>query len=206
MASRDHSLVVMRGLLTEVAPLVAEHRVCFVWAQYNYCAWTSLPRGLWNLSSLTRDRTCVPSIGRRILNHRTTRKVLGLIFIRKKKTFVYCHEQQNKTQSPALWTQHCNSVYIGDLVNAISLFFTEYLKVAERVDFESSHHKKKNLVTVWWRMWTRMTVVSILQYIHVSRFYVAYPRTEEPGRLQSMVLQGIGHNWVIKCTHIHTHP
>ena len=58
---------------------------------------------------------------------------------------MYGHEQQNRTQNPALWAQHCHSVYIADLVNAISLFFIAYLKVAERVDFESSHHKKKIL-------------------------------------------------------------
>ena len=28
-----------------------------------------LPRGMWDLSTLTRDRTCVPCIARRILNH-----------------------------------------------------------------------------------------------------------------------------------------
>ena len=34
-----------------------------------------LPRGMWNLSSPTRDRTHVPCIGRRILYHWTTRQV-----------------------------------------------------------------------------------------------------------------------------------
>ena len=33
------------------------------------------PLGMWDLSSPTRDRTCVPCIGRRILNHWTTREV-----------------------------------------------------------------------------------------------------------------------------------
>ena len=34
-----------------------------------------LPRGMWDLSSLTRDRTHIPYIGRRILYHWTTRGV-----------------------------------------------------------------------------------------------------------------------------------
>ena len=34
-----------------------------------------LPRGTWDPSSLTRDRTCVPCIGRQILNHWTTREI-----------------------------------------------------------------------------------------------------------------------------------
>ena len=34
-------------------------------------AWASLPCGMWDLSSLTRDRTRVPCVGRRILNHWT---------------------------------------------------------------------------------------------------------------------------------------
>ena len=34
-----------------------------------------LSQGTWNLSSLTRDRTCTPCIGRRDLNHWTTKEV-----------------------------------------------------------------------------------------------------------------------------------
>ena len=33
------------------------------------------PRGMWDLSSLTRDWTCTPCIGRRSLNHWTAREV-----------------------------------------------------------------------------------------------------------------------------------
>ena len=33
------------------------------------------PRGMWDLSSLTRDQTCTPCIGRRSLNHWTAREV-----------------------------------------------------------------------------------------------------------------------------------
>ena len=36
---------------------------------------------MWDLSFLTRDRTCVPCIARWILNHWTTRKVPRFIFI-----------------------------------------------------------------------------------------------------------------------------
>ena len=38
-------------------------------------AWAELPWGMCDLCSLTRDWTCVPCIGRRILNHWTTREV-----------------------------------------------------------------------------------------------------------------------------------
>ena len=34
-----------------------------------------VPHGMWDLSSLTRDRTLIPYTGRRILNHWTTREV-----------------------------------------------------------------------------------------------------------------------------------
>ena len=37
--------------------------------------WVQLPHGMWDLSSLTRNRTCVPCIERQILNHWTTREV-----------------------------------------------------------------------------------------------------------------------------------
>ena len=38
------------------------------------------PQGMWDLNSLTRDRTCTSCIGRQSLNHWTTREVpLGYI-------------------------------------------------------------------------------------------------------------------------------
>ena len=43
-------------------------------------AWAQLPHGMWDLSSLTRDRTHVPCIGRWILNHWTTREVPYICF------------------------------------------------------------------------------------------------------------------------------
>ena len=59
------SVVVARGLrsLRHAGSLVeaCELSSCGSWAQ--------LPRSMWDLSSLTRDRTCVPCIGRRILYH-----------------------------------------------------------------------------------------------------------------------------------------
>ena len=40
----------------------------------------SLPHSMWGLSSPTRGWTCVPCIGRQILNHWTTREVLHIYF------------------------------------------------------------------------------------------------------------------------------
>ena len=45
--------------------------VCSTWAQ--------LPRGTWDLSSLSRDQTRVSCIGRWILNHQTTRETPRLL-------------------------------------------------------------------------------------------------------------------------------
>ena len=46
-----------------------------VWGLLSICgAWAYLPYGMWDLSSLTRDGTCVPCIGRQILNHWATRE------------------------------------------------------------------------------------------------------------------------------------
>ena len=43
---------------------------------------------LWHVaSSQTRGRTCVPGIGRRILNHCATREVPPAILIQRRKTF-----------------------------------------------------------------------------------------------------------------------
>ena len=74
--------------LIEVAPLVAEHRLQVPWlqelclagsgaqAQELWCTGLVAP---WHVgSSWTRARTCVPCIGRWILNHCTTREALSL--------------------------------------------------------------------------------------------------------------------------------
>ena len=45
----------------------------------------SLSHGLWDLSSLTRDQTCVPCIGRQILNHWTSRDVPQLLLLIKQR-------------------------------------------------------------------------------------------------------------------------
>ena len=70
------SLVVVRGLqsmwalqLQHAGSLVVAHVLSSCGMQ------TQLPRGMWDLSSLTRDRTGTPCIARWILNHWTTRKV-----------------------------------------------------------------------------------------------------------------------------------
>ena len=44
---------------------------CFLGIYLFVCL--GLGHSTWNLSSLTRDQTCVPGIGRKILNHQTTR-------------------------------------------------------------------------------------------------------------------------------------
>ena len=40
-----------------------------------------LPHGMWDLSSQTRVQTCVPCLGRQILNHWTTREVPWIEFL-----------------------------------------------------------------------------------------------------------------------------
>ena len=43
----------------------------------SFRAWApQMPGACGNLSSLTRDQTCIPCIGRQILNHWTTREIL----------------------------------------------------------------------------------------------------------------------------------
>ena len=78
------------------------------------------PRGMWNLSSVTRDRTRSPCIGRWNLNHWTTREVPLALFFRLFLFFL-------------MWTIF--RVFIefvptpGTLLNALNMlphFFTRY--------------------------------------------------------------------------------
>ena len=63
--------------------LVAVHRLssCDSWAQ--------LPCSKWNLSSQTRDRTCIPCIARQILNHWTTKEG-PIVILLKSKIPIHC--------------------------------------------------------------------------------------------------------------------
>ena len=67
--------------------LVVARELCSLWhagslveaRKLSSCgAWDSLPHGMWDLSSPTRDQTRVPCSGRQILYYWTTRKVPGI--------------------------------------------------------------------------------------------------------------------------------
>ena len=74
---RGPLFIAVRGPLTIVASLVAEHRLQT--RRLSSCgSRAQLLRGMWDLSSPTRDQTHIPCIGRRILNHWTTRELLRL--------------------------------------------------------------------------------------------------------------------------------
>ena len=58
-------------------------RLVFVAACQNFsnCGTrASLPQGVWDFNSLTRDQTHITCIGKQILNHWTTREVLWRLF------------------------------------------------------------------------------------------------------------------------------
>ena len=58
-------------------PGLSQHTRSSVASVFSSCGpWAWLPDGMWDLSSLTKDRTHVPCIGRQILNHWTTSEVL----------------------------------------------------------------------------------------------------------------------------------
>ena len=91
-AGRGYSLVVLHKPLLKVASLVAYHGLQSKWAQQFQhtgsvvaaCGLSSC--GTWLSCSMhveysrTKDQTCVPCIGRQILNHWTTRAVLSSFF------------------------------------------------------------------------------------------------------------------------------
>ena len=52
--------------------------------------WAWLPRGMWDLSSPTRDQTGVPCIARQVLNHWTTREVPSQSILARKLFEVLC--------------------------------------------------------------------------------------------------------------------
>ena len=61
----------------------------FIFYLFTFLAASGLSCGTWDLSSLTRDRTCIPCIGMQILYHWTTREVLGLFQAKVQDEFLY---------------------------------------------------------------------------------------------------------------------
>ena len=55
------------------------------------------PQGMWDFSSLNRDRTCIPCIGRRSLNHLTIGKYLVSLFFHFFKAFCFVLEYSQLT-------------------------------------------------------------------------------------------------------------
>ena len=74
-ASKGYSLIVVRGLLTAVASLVAEHRFQGVYTSVIVVRGFSCPVPCAILVPGQRDPFCVLCIGRQIPNHWTTREV-----------------------------------------------------------------------------------------------------------------------------------
>ena len=58
-------------------------------------------------------------------------------------------------------------------LSCFPIFRSLYLQVAKRIDFKSSHHKKKICNYVRWWILTKIMVI-ILQHIHVLTYYVVY--------------------------------
>ena len=73
VASRNCSLAAVLKLLIVLASLISEHGLYSVWASVLVVHKLSCPHHVG--SSSTRNWTCVPCIGRRVLNYWTTRKV-----------------------------------------------------------------------------------------------------------------------------------
>ena len=101
------------------------------------------PLGMWDLSSLTRDRNCTPCIGRLSLNHWTAREVpitafllfilllkmvvssLGLLWIKMLWTFVYTF-LYIKCKSSFLWDKWPRKELLGCMVVACNTYFHFY--------------------------------------------------------------------------------
>ena len=76
------------------------------------------PRGMWDLSSLTRDQTCTPCIGRWSLNHWTTREVprgcvLQKLFL-KQRGFWLKNSRKHNSSYQVWWGRILQSAGMGD--------------------------------------------------------------------------------------------
>ena len=69
VAAQDLHWVMWYLSLWPTDSLVVAHRLS------SFSTWVYLLQSMWDLSSLTRDQTHIPYIGRQIINHWTTREV-----------------------------------------------------------------------------------------------------------------------------------
>ena len=121
------SLVVVHGLcsLWHAGSLVVAHGLRSCGAR------ASLPRGMWDLSSPTRDRTCVPCIGRHILNHWTTSEVPG-------DSFLLATGHMYPVINPVIWLTGLRHKGLGKA--DISLLGTVFQTVLANVNSPFRYH------------------------------------------------------------------
>ena len=71
-------------------------------------------QGMWDLGSLSRDRTCTPCVGRQCLNHWTTREIPWLVL----------EEKEDDKWSDHWKTRENKRHYLGDRVRSVVLSFS----------------------------------------------------------------------------------
>ena len=107
------------------------------------CMWAQLPRGMWGLSSLTRDRTCVLLIGRWILNHGTMSKVPNKyfslnVFVSSFLVSPYLLDSLFSPFSSLIWPLSLSSINCNNLgfllTLEISLKITKSLQITKQGD------------------------------------------------------------------------
>ena len=93
-------------------------------------------QSLWGLSSLTRDRTCVPCIARWILNHWATKEVPIYWFLRF-RCHHKCQPPPSNGQHRGLSTEDCKAgdrkmagrTILGDAVYSLNFIPCAYSKI-----------------------------------------------------------------------------
>ena len=95
------------------------------------CTKAQLLLGMWHLSSPTRDQTCVPCIGRQILNHWTTREESCALFFKVRFFQLITHGLGQKSahffcQGPSgeyfMFGNHIRSLL--NILSVFGFFFT----------------------------------------------------------------------------------
>ena len=162
--------------------LVAAHRIFDV-----HCSMWTLSWGIWDLVSSPGMETGPPALGAPSLNHWTTREFPWAILILAPE--LWLRQSNQKAETVRLDSKQKRPKYV--LSNNIANQLLGFPGISDGKESACNAGDKRNIVPSL----GQKDPLKKGMATHSSILAWRIPWTEELGRLQSIALHGVGHNW-----------
>ena len=184
--------------------------------QYCFCFFflDFWPQGMWDFISSNSDQTWTPCIQRQGVNHWTTREVPQLLFLTSGFFFFSCKLNFIFFFHPELLRFNWRIIFCKfKLYNVVNWYMCVYYETVTTIKLVYAllwaslvAQMVKNLPAMWKTSVWSLSWEDPLEEgmaMHSSVLAGESPWTEEPGGLQFMGLQRVGHSWATKHSTAH---